>query len=120
MANLPKGTLRSVRKAMKAQGGGPQKEVKADYGAKTVHEVGVRPTRIRSYNIRVHDLVEYRPYDHSHILMDWQVGQVVGVNQTPTHSGVTEITYRILGPDGVGIQEIMGRKVRMISRTEGA
>lgn len=120
MANLPKGTLRSVRKAMKAQGGGPQKEVKADYGAKTVHEVGVRPTRIRSYNIRVHDLVEYRPYDHSHILMDWQVGQVVGVNQAPTHSGVTEITYRILGPDGVGIQEIMGRNVRMISRPEGA
>jgi len=32
---------------------------------------------------------------------------------------VTEITYRILGPDGVGIQEILGRNVRMISRPEG-
>ena len=123
MANLPKGALRSVRKAMKAQGG-PQKQVKADYGAKTIHEVGQRPTRTRSYNIRVHDLVEYRPYDHSHVLMDWQVGQVVGINvginQTPTYSGVSEVTYRILGPDGVGIQEILGRNVRMISRPEGA
>jgi hypothetical protein len=119
MANLPKGALRSVRKAMKAQGG-PQKQVKAEYGAKSVQAMGSRPSRIRSYNVRIHDLVEYRPYDQGHILMDWQIGQVVGVNQTPTYSGVTEITYRILGPDGIGIQEILGRNVRMISRPEGA
>lgn len=119
MANLPKGALRNVRKAMKAQGG-PQKQVRGEYGAKQVQATGIRPTRTRSYNIRVHDLVEYRPYDHGHILMDWQVGQVVGINQTPTYSGVTEVTYRILGPDGIGIQEILGRNVRMISRPEGA
>jgi hypothetical protein len=120
MANLPKGALRSVKKALKAQGATPRKQVVGSYGSKQVQETGERPTRTRSYNIRVHDLVEYRPYDHSHILMDWQVGQVVGINQTPARSGVSETTYRILGPDGLGIQEIAGRNVRMISRPEGA
>jgi hypothetical protein len=119
MAKLPKGALRGVRKAMKAQGG-PQKQVKAEYGAKSVQAMGSRPNRIRSYNVRIHDLVEYRPYDHSYVLMDWQIGQVVGINQTPTYSGVSETTYRILGPDGIGIQEILGRNVRMISRPEDA
>ena len=119
MAKLPKGALRGVRKAMKAQGG-PQKQVKAEYGAKSVQAMGSRPSRIRSYNVRIHDLVEYRPYDHSYVLMDWQIGQVVGINQTPTYSGVSETTYKILGPDGLGIQEIAGRNVRMISRPEGA
>ena len=121
MAKLPKGALRGVKRAMKAQGTTPQKQVRADYGAKRVQETGQRPTRTRSYNIRVHDLVEYRPYDHSFVLMDWQVGQVVGINQSPNlYAGLTEETYRILGPDGVGIQEILGRNVRMISRPEGA
>lgn len=119
MAKLPKGALRGVRRAMKAQGG-PQKQVKAEYGAKSVQAMGSRPNRIRSYNVRIHDLVEYRPYDQGHILMDWQIGQVVGINQTPTYSGVSETTYRILGPDGIGIQEILGRNVRMISRPEDA
>jgi hypothetical protein len=120
MANLPRGALRGVRKAMRAQGITPKKEVKEGYASKSVQQTGDKPTRVRSYNIRVHDLVGYRPYDHSHILMDWQVGQVVGINQTPARSGVSETTYRILGPDGLGIQEILGRNVRMISRPEGA
>ena len=125
MANLPKGALRSVKKALKAQGATPRKQVVGSYGSKQVQETGERPTRTRSYNIRVHDLVEYRPYDHSHILMDWQVGQVVAIGQvshvtTGYRNGVTEETYKILGPDGLGIQEILGRNVRMISRPEGA
>ena len=121
MAKLPKGALRGVRRAMKAQGGPqPIKQVKTSYGSKSVQETGTRPSRVRSYNIKVNDLVEYRPFDHSRLLMDWQVGQVVGINQTPTYSGVSEITYRILGPDGIGIQEVLGRNVRMICRPEEA
>ena len=87
------------------------------------YEIGLAPTAWEASVLvdgSFHDLVEYRPYDQSHILMDWQIGQVVGINQTPTYSGVSETTYKILGPDGLGIQEIAGRNVRMISRPEGA
>ena len=79
MANLPRGALRGVRKAMRAQGITPKKEVKEGYASKSVQQTGDKPTRVRSYNVKVNDLVEYRPYDHSHVLMDWQIGQVVGI-----------------------------------------
>lgn len=115
MANLPKGALRSVKKSLKAQGAGPQKQKMGDFGSKQVEEKGSRPTRLKSYNIRVNDLVEFRV----HSTAPWLVGQVVGINEISHHwSGLTERTYHILGPDGIGLQNVHGMNVRMIVRPE--
>jgi len=115
MANLPKGALRSVKKALKDQGGGPSK-VKGKEGTplRVKQETGQRPTRLKSYNIRVNDLVEFKDMNGA-----WLVGQVVGINEIPHHwSGITERTYHILGPDGIGLQNVHGMNVRMIVRPE--
>lgn len=112
MAKLPKGALRGVKRAMKDQL--PQKQVRADFGSKSVTiGGGSRPSRLRSYNIKLHDLVEYKPPG----VDSWLVGEVVGINTIPDiHSNVAENTYHILGPDGYGVQNVWGRNVRMISR----
>ena len=113
MAKLPKGALRGVKKAMKEQGSGPQKQVKADFGSKSVTVNGDRPSRLRSYNIKVHDLVEFKAPGSK----VWHVGEVVGINTVShIHTNMEENTYHILGPDGLGIQNVHGNSVRMICR----
>lgn len=115
MANLPKGALRGVKRALKEQGTGPQRQKMSDFGAKQVQAKGDRPTRLRSYNVKVHDLVEFRVREGE----PWQTGQVVGINQIrDPWNDATETTYHILGPEGLGLQNIYGRNVRMIVRLE--
>ena len=115
MVKLPKSALRGVKSAMKEMGGGPQRQKMSDFGSKSVEAKGTRPGRVRAYNIKVQDLVEFRIREGP----PWQVGQVVGVNTIPDiYTGIVETTYHILGPDNLGMQNLHGRNVRMIVRPE--